>query len=300
LIKFQDEYREACKELPTPSLKAEKVQDELHHHRIQQRRRRYLITRGCTAAVVFLICGVGTVAAKNYRDSIIEVNESGFTITRLQNAPDQTKNRIGQRDGVETGSFFKMGGVFSIEEDTPEEGALVAMDKEAVSLQNQMAVYGRDTGKMDSQCLKEDDCREYGSIEAFREMENLVAAIPDKALFGETFTWEHVLVVDRGRQILTTFSNEDTYFSLNQWDNRECESYSSSTSYGGKCADKRSFTNSQGLSYVVFDTVDEEGQVISVHAVISLNGWDLSATFEGFEKDVVEKVLKEFDLSVYY
>ena len=51
----------------------------------------------------------------------------------------------------------------------------------------------------------------------------------------------------------------------------------------------RHFVTSQGLCFVMFDTV--EGEERSVHAVISLNGWDMSATFKGFDQETVDRVL---------
>ena len=59
--KFQDAYRQAAEGLPHISMDAEKIREGLP--RQAQRVRRYLIARGCTAAVVFLLCGVGTAAA---------------------------------------------------------------------------------------------------------------------------------------------------------------------------------------------------------------------------------------------
>ena len=68
----------------------------------------------------------------------------------------------------------------------------------------------------------------------------------------------------------------------------------------GRSCNERSFVNSQGLSYVMFDTVDEAGEIQSVHAVISVNGRDLSMSFAGFEEEEIERVLNGLDLTVYY
>ena len=106
--KFQDAYREAVEELPGFHMDADRVQDELHHYKMLKQGRKYLITRGCTAAAVFLLCGAGTVAAKNIRDSIIRVNDSGFVITSENAAPDTETGR-----GFRTQPPFKnRGGIF--------------------------------------------------------------------------------------------------------------------------------------------------------------------------------------------
>ena len=79
--KFQDAYREAVRELPEFHMDVDRAADELHHYRMVKQGRKYLITRGCTAAAVFLLCGAGTVAAKSFRDSVVKVNDNGFVIT---------------------------------------------------------------------------------------------------------------------------------------------------------------------------------------------------------------------------
>ena len=94
--------------------------------------------------------------------------------------------------------------------------------------------------------------------------------------------------------------NEESYFSLHQMDHRQYENYSTATSYMGESCNERNFVNSQGLNYVVFDTVDEAGELQSVHAVISVNGWDLTVSFGGFEENEIERVLNGLDLTVYY
>ena len=114
------------------------------------------------------------------------------------------------------------------------------------------------------------------------------------------FIYENVHVIDGGNRVFITLGNEDVRFSMNQADNRGYESYSSATAYMGESRNERRFANSQGMSYVVIDSVDENEAVISVHAAISMNGRDLTLSFEGFDESTVEKILYELDLSVYY
>ena len=54
------------------------------------------------------------------------------------------------------------------------------------------------------------------------------------------------------------------------------------------------------MNYTVFDIVDETGALQSVHAVISVNGWDLAVSFGGFEQSEMERVLNSLDLTVYF
>lgn len=271
--KFRDAYQEASKELPQISISVEKVQDELHHHRMQRQRRKVLVTRGCTAAVIFLLCGVGTVAAKSYRESVISVGESGFTITSIQEEQDRPQ-RASDLDGIaDMAAFLKIGGAFSIEDAVPDEAEAAAYEPEII---------------------------EYDSLEEFLAQEDMAIAIPPKDLFPMTFTSERVCVIEAGLDVHIDFMNEDSYFMMHQTDNRGYESYSSATSYMGESRNERSFVNSQGLNYVMFDTVDEAGEIQSVHAVISVNGRDLALSFSGFEENEIEQVLSGLDLSVYY
>ncbi|MCI9571088.1 MAG: hypothetical protein HFH97_00520 [Lachnospiraceae bacterium] len=268
--KFRDAYREASKELPQISISAEEIRDELHHRRMQRQSRKILMAKGCAAAAVFLLCGVGTVAAKNYRDSMITVRENGFVITSSQEEPNLSEGQFGGL--LDIASFLKEGGVFSIADAVPE---------------------------VDTTEYFEPEIAEYDSVDAFLAAEDMTVLVPDKNLLGRDFTRERVCVIGE-EDIHMDFMDEDSYFSLHQMDNRKYESYSSATAYSGQSCNERSFTNSQGLNYVVFDTVDETGNRESVHAVISVNGWDLTVSFGGFEEDEIERVLKGLDLTVFY
>ncbi len=268
--KFQDAYRQAAEGLPHISMDAEKIREGLP--RQAQKVRRYLIARGCTAAVVFLLCGVGTAAANSYRESIIKIEEGGFTITSLQDEKES-------KGVLEEGSFFKLGGVFTAADAGPEEteeGSYEICEPEIIEFETV----------------------EYNSIEDFLADGSVSAVLPSKEVFGTEFTTESVTVTEEGRRTFLRLSNGNSYFFMNQCDNRGYEFYSSSTVYGGESCNERHFVTSQGLCFVMFDTV--EGEERSVHAVISLNGWDMSATFKGFDQETVERVLDSMDLSVYF
>ena len=68
----------------------------------------------------------------------------------------------------------------------------------------------------------------------------------------------------------------------------------------GQNCNERNFTNSQGLNYKVFDIVDQSGELESVHAVISVNGRDLTVSFGGFEENEIQRILNSLDLTVYF
>ena len=116
--KFRDAYREASKELPQLSISAREVRDELHHAKMQRQRRKVFMAKGCAAAAMFLLCSVGTVAAKSYRDSIISVRENGFVITSSKEEQNLPAGKSGEF--LDIASILKVGGVFSIEDAIPD------------------------------------------------------------------------------------------------------------------------------------------------------------------------------------
>lgn len=262
--KFQDVYREAVEALPKFRMEASEVKDELHHYKMKRRNRNYMIVKGCTAASIFLLCGVGTVAAKSYRDSIIQVNDRGVVITAQD--PEEASPAA-------FSIFDQIGGVFSIAEAGPEEELEEAYELDVV---------------------------EYSSLKEFLAREDVTLALPDNTLFKKDFAVERVSIVDEGRDITVQLYNDDYSFCMTQFDNREVGSYSTAMTFGGRSGNERSFTNPQGLTYVVFDTLDDNGEVISVCAVISVNGWDLTLTFRGFDKKMIEEIINSIDLGIYF
>ena len=272
LDKFGDAYREALEALPDPCINAEQVRDELHHCRMQRRRYKQVAARGCTAAAVFLLCG-GVVAARNYGNSRIEVKENGFVITGAQEGQEPAARGYMAESAQDMDSKMKAGGVSSDLDMIPEEEEEFCYEAELV---------------------------EYRSIAEFLEEGNTTMVIPDISLLGEDFSGERVIVSEDGRDVHVELSGEDSCFLLHQADNRGYEAYSSATAYMGESRNERNFTNDQGFNYVMFDIVDEAGAVRSIHAVISVEGWDLSMDFQGFSEESVEKVLDALDLTVYF
>ena len=183
--KFQDVYREAVEALPKFRMEASEVKDELHHYKMKRRNRNYMIVKGCTAASIFLLCGVGTVAAKSYRDSIIQVNDRGVVITAQD--PEEASPAA-------FSIFDQIGGVFSIAEAGPEEELEEAYELDVV---------------------------EYSSLKEFLAREDVTLALPDKTLFKKDFAVERVSIVDEGRDITVQLYNDDYSFCMTQFDKRQ-------------------------------------------------------------------------------
>lgn len=261
--KFREAYQRALKELPEFKMDAGEVQNEPHHRKmLRQGRRRILVQGGTAAAVFILFCGAGTAAANNYRDSKIELSDSGFTITGEQ------RDVRGKRD-----LKIEMGGV--------SEGIDVA--EESV------------TEDLDEYVLEN---TEYNSLREFRQKETIVIALPDLTLFPVSFPEEQVIVC--GEDILIHLSAEECYFRMRQSDHRDVLAYSSTTVYSGENSGERSFTNRQGISYLIFDTLDDAGERESTHAVLNINGRNLTLDFKGFEESVIFEILDSMDLTVYF
>ena len=143
--------------------------------------------------------------------------------------------------------------------------------------------------------------REYDSVEAFRQNEDVVIAIPEIAWLGQPEEVESqlVLVTDAMQMVYVSIDFGEKHFFMRQTDNREYPNYASSTVYPGEAVNVREVANEQGLVYQVFDSV-EDGEVISTHAAISVNGRDLTFSFSGYKIDEVDAVLKQLDVSIYF
>lgn len=261
--KFREAYRKAAGELPEFRMEAQKVQDELQHHRMRQPGRKRTLTKGCAAAAVLLLCSAGTAAAKNYHDSVISLRDDGFTITSAQ---ETGKEKMA--------SDIEMGVMKSL---PISDGPLA----EGYAAEHIV------------------EYAEYNSLQEFLQEEELAIAIPDLSAFHAVFGQEYIAVTG-GKDVFISLTGENCSFNMQQFDNRDCECYSSATSYGGKNANERSYTGRQGISYVIFDILDEMGRVESTHAALSINGRDLAIDFRGFEESVIHEILNSMDLTVYY
>lgn len=266
--KFRKEYSRAVDELPEFHMDAGKMQDELHHRRMRRVYRNRLAAKGCTAAAALvLLCGAGTAAAKNYGGGVIEIQDNGYTVT------DSGMEKGSGNDLAARGrSVEEDYGIEALSEDGMEEYAL------------------------ETEVIEE---REFGSLQEFLE-DSAAEKIPDISLLAVEFQNESIGVLENGMMLCVRVSTEEKFFMLNQFDHRDCDGFASSTAYPGQTVNQRNYTNFQGLSYIVFDTIGEDGRVESTHAVISVEGRELSMDFLGFETESVERVLSELDLTVYF
>ena len=281
MSRFQEIYREAVEILPELHMDVGQAGDEIRHRRFLLGRRKRLLTGCCTAAAVFLLCGAGTAFAVNSRSGEIRVNDTGFTVTGLQEDTAQPIPR--EEEDVKIGA----GGVSLGMKEAPEEAGAVQEQEADSAADSLMEKFSADAGGP----------VEYDSVEEFLASGTAVVPIPDWTLFDTAFSEEKVIVSENSVTILMT--GEERYFRLDQQDHRNAVAYSSGTAYMGESRDERTFTNSQGFSYVVFDTVDGEETKVT-HAVIAVGGRDLTLDFSGFSQDVTEEVLRTLDLSVYF
>ena len=85
LRSFREEYQKEMDRQGTFHLDAERVSDEIHHHKLKNARRRRAMASVASAAAVFLLLG-GVATAMNYGSSFIQVRHNGFSITGPQQA----------------------------------------------------------------------------------------------------------------------------------------------------------------------------------------------------------------------
>lgn len=258
--KFGDAYHKAVDAMTAPQFTADSVRTELHRRRMQERRRNRMLAGGCTAAVIFLLCGVGTATAKNYIGSTIEVVGNGFTMTDSADAGQE--------------GISEVGGGLSIEKIDSEEELVM------------------------EETLTEETV--YANIELYQAQAETAGKLPELSFLKEIFPDTEVGVLDDDTNICVRLWTEERFFFLMQFDHREALNYGSAAAYAGKSVNERNYINSQGLNYVVFDTMGEDGEIESTHAVISVNGRDLTLDFGGFEEDEIKNILNRLDLTFYF
>lgn len=270
---FGDAYRIAMNELPKFHMDAETVRDELHHRRVKNIRLHRKLVSMAAAACIFLVCGVGTAAAVNYHSSVIRVRNGGFSFTGGENMPmmmaEDVESALTDAGNVPHEAAAAQGEGEHAPEAAPQE--LEAIILEPV---------------------------EYNSIQSFREREGITIAIPDPAWLGGGAE-ERVTVFQPGGRVLVSLSYDDRQFTMSQADNRGSQAYASSSVFAGDSQNERSFVNEQGMSYMVFDSV-EDGEITATHAAISINGRDITLDFWGYGQEIVEDVLYRLDLGIYF
>ncbi len=152
----------------------------------------------------------------------------------------------------------------------------------------------------------------YEALSGFSSAEELtesgLIALPRAEWLGEDELEAQVAVSEDSNMVMVMlFGTDDRSVSVRQWDTRGSQAFASSTVYMGESVNERSFTGGQGFCYTVFDTLGGEngddktdGEVLSTHAVISVNGRELQYDFRGYEESVIESVLDRLDLSIYF
>lgn len=297
---FREDYKKAIKKLPEFHMDADRVHDELHHRKMVSARRRKKLISAVSAACVLILCSVGTVSALSYYSSRIIVERNGFSflgkgaqteeemLADLSDMPAEGENDMARGADRETVSdawnageddFLEAGGgVFGKERDSAEEYAYLEAEVEDINE------------------------RTYDSIEEFYRNEDIVIAIPEPEWLGDVsqLTQQQVIVSDGCfPMVYVSMDFGEQSFFMSQTDNRESEGYASSTVFSGDAVNERSLVNDQGMEYCLFDSV-EDGEVISTHAAISINGRDLILNFFHYESSVVDAVLKQLDVSIYF
>lgn len=302
--KFQDAYQDAVDALPKCHMEVEDVLDEAHHDgfaaRLEKRSKAYKALNRVAAVVagLFVVCGVGTVTAMNYQKSIIKVEDTGYSIVSQKVA--ETEVVAAEADA---GMAVAEERNYRAEIAEEEKETIYQKFVEEITAEQDEARKMKDEVATDAEELyavvKTEEPTSYASVEEFRRKENITVAIPGAELLGEVFEEKNIMVLDEGRYFSLMYHSPEKQFGLVQQDTRDYEQYASSTTYMGESENERNFVNEQGLTYVVFDTV-ENGEIQSTHAVISVNGRDLCLDFYGFEENVIEDVLKQLDLSIYF
>lgn len=274
---FRDAYRSAVEELPKPSITITKVTDELYHHGRTVARKRRTWMSVIAAACVFLVCGAGTVAAVHYKNSVVEIAGDGFSFTNMEHASQEAAIENPPPSQELTGSPAMARAL--------DEGSPIPQMQETVQV-------------LEAEPVEQ---REYFSIEEFEAQEEITISIPDLDWLGDTdlIQEENIMITEDGTRVCIRVAYpDDVLFVMQVADNREYSNYATRNIYSGEVVNERTYTNSQGLVYQVFDS-QEDGELIATHAGMSVNGRDITLGFFGFGVEMIEKVLFQLDMSVY-
>ncbi len=285
---FRDAYQEAMNELPKFSLDADKVSDRLHHQKMVAAARRKALVSVATAASVFLLFGLGTAVAVNYRSSQLEVNENGFAFVGGEAAG------YSPGEGAETPMLASLpagNGRMALpeEEFQGEAGAARKEDADEAG--------AADEGAVGEECEQ----TEYDTIEAFLAAEQIPIAIPDLESLGDgTVEFQNVVVTpDLGDVHVSLGFDDGKVFFMDQQDNRGSLGYASGYAYPGKMVNERLLTNDQGFAWTLADC-ERDGEVVGICAAISVNERDITMSFFGYENVEVDAILKHLDFSIYF
>ena len=263
---FRKEYQEAMKRVPACSVNAEESSLEENHRRMQSAVRRKVMSAMAAAAGFLMLCSVGTVTAVHFHSSRIEVRDNGFSFS----------------------------GEHSVQEAMLTRAQMTSQREESTE---DMAVEPDDITGMVEVLSSE---RVYHSVSEFVQSEEIVMAIPEISRLDEnTPDILEISVEDMMSRVRVHVAFGEKIFSMTQADNRGVEGYASSSVFMGNMVNQRELINDQGFVYQMFDS-EEDGEKISTHAAISLNGRDLILNFWRFEEQEIDTILKQLDVTIYF
>lgn len=257
---FEKMYKDTVEQIPSFAISAESVLNEARHRKAVAARRRQKCAAFIVIFCVLAMGTVGTATAMNYRESIIRVNEYGFTTADAKTTKENEMENLKIVRSVE-------------EEFQPETEYIADMNVEEIPQY------------------------EYASIEEFYENSDVTAAFPNLKLF-RTQAEQQIIVC--GNILHAWFETGEQQIVMSQMDFSNCEVHASSVQYADKVFNERTFTTSMGFRYTLVDSKNSEDNTVSTHAAISVGGREVILDFNGFSAEEVEKILEDFDLTVYF
>lgn len=270
---------------------------------------RQWVTVAASAAVLLVLCSVGSQAAKNYSKSFIFADENGFRTADEQTALDRSASSDDEEAMVETmpEEAEDMPMLTALEGD---EGAVY--DGEA----NEQAKQAAGSGSGDFYEEYRQEAAEYDGDDPeitdgegmeittvqYNSRKDLLAAgitcsLPDRYLFGEITRERYYVVGDD--YLMVNIESGDKTFYMDQSYFGNSSGHATSTVYGEKLTNKRNYVTKDGYLYVVADTQGEEDSPNGIHAAISVGDYELIVDFYGYSEKEAFEILDHLDLSVY-
>lgn len=262
---FREEYQREMEQAGTFRLDVGQVFDEIHHHKMKSAHRRRMLVSAVSAAAIFLLVG-GVATAMNYGGGLIQVRDNGFSI-------------VSQPAG---------GGENGAEEEAAGQTPMIARGRSV-----------QESEELEPECIVCDiiDFKEYDSLAAFREENQIAVPMPDMQLLGGDAAEQYIHMLEN-QVYIRIQDTQERFFSIVQIDHRDDQAYASSSAYAGEAANERNYTTGQGYTYKVIDIMDG-GEVSSIECAISLYGRDLLVSFRGYTQEEAYEVLQTMDLGVY-
>ncbi len=256
---FSRGYQEAMSSIVIPEITVETVLNEARHRQSMHIKLYRQIMVVATALCICFIGAAGTATAVNYTKSFIGVNKFGFTTST-------SKESNGLADLLNI--------------DLSDYGISSKEDVEVLD----MTIMASET---------------FHSLDAvYVAYPDIILAMPNFSCVTEAITEETYVIFNKSKIDASVICGEK-YFEIVQTDFGNSTSHYSSIMYSSEVCNERNYTTKQGFTYKLVDSVYEEEQPFRIHAVISINNYEIVVEFMDYSEEEAYQILESMDMNIY-